>query len=133
MIQRDAYEFTGRENELVGKAGTWSLALAGASFVMMVVHLIYAIDGTDLAGSSLRLLVFDMGAGVVSAGCYLAAAALFALLGTALRRVVSTQGNDLKHMLTALDTLHRIFVLRIALVFLTVIAVAAVIATGEGF
>jgi hypothetical protein len=133
MNQRDAYEFTGRENELVGKAGTWSLALAGASFLMMVVHLIYAIDGTDLAGSSLRLLVFDMGAGVVSASCYLAAAALFALLGTALRRVVSTQGNDLKHMLKALDTLHRIFVLRIALVFLTVIAVAAVIATGEGF
>ena len=133
MNQHDAYEFTGRENETIAKAGTWSLALAGASLLMVVVHLIFAIRGTDIAGSSLRLLVFDMGAGVVSATCYLAAAILFAIVGGALRSVVSTQGNDLKHMLKVLDTLHRIFVLRIALVFLTVIAVAAVIATGEGF
>lgn len=132
MDQRDAYEFTGRENETIGKAATWSLALAGASFIMVIVHLIFAVVGADLKGSSLRLLVFDMGAGVVAAACYLAAAALFAIAGGALRRVVSTQGNDLKHMLKVLDTLHRIFVLRIALVFLTVIAVVAVIATGEG-
>ena len=54
-------------------------------------------------------------------------------MGGALKSVVSTQGNDLKHMLKVLDTLHRIFVLRIALVFLTIIAVVAVIVTGEGF
>jgi hypothetical protein len=133
LNQHGAYEFTSRENETIGKAATWSLALAGASFVMTIVHLIFALVGTDLAGSSITLLVFDMGAGVVSASCYLAAAILFAIVGGALRRVVSTQGNDLQHMLKALDTLHRIFVLRIALVFLTVLAVAAVIATGEGF
>src|SRR5262245_7809095 len=131
MDQRDAYEFTSRENEIIGKAGTWSFALAGASFVMVIVHLAFAVVGTDLAGTSLRLLVFDLGAGVVAASCYLAAAILFAITGGALRRVVSTQGNDLKHMLKALDTLHRIFVLRIALVFLTVLAVVAVIATSE--
>jgi hypothetical protein len=133
LNQHGAYEFTSRENEIIGKAATWSLALAGASLVMTIVHLVFALVGTDLAGSSITLLVFDMGAGVVSASCYLAAAILFAIVGGALRRVVSTQGNDLQHMLKALDTLHRIFVLRIALVFLTVLAVAAVIATGEGF
>jgi len=132
MDHRDAYEFTSRENETIGKAASWSLALAGASFIMVIVHLIFALVGSQLTGTSLRLLVFDMGAGVVSASCYLAAAILFAFAGSALRRVVRTQGNDLQHMLKALDTLHRIFVLRIALVFLTVIAVAAVIATGEG-
>jgi hypothetical protein len=131
MNQQDAYEFTGRENQIIGKAATWAFALGGASLVMVFVHLVFAIVGTDLAGSSIQLLVFDMGAGVVSAGCYAAAAILFAITGGALRRVVSTQGNDLKHMLKGLDTLHRIFVLRIALVFLTVLAVVVVIATGE--
>jgi hypothetical protein len=77
-------------------------------------------------------LVFDLGAGVASASCYLAAGILFALAGSALRRVVKTEGSDLTHMLKALDTLHRIFVVRIALVFLTVLAVVAVIAVGEG-
>jgi hypothetical protein len=132
MADQDAYEFTSRENEIIGKAATWSLRLAVASFVMVVVHLVFAIVGTDFAGTSFRLLVFDMGAGVVSASCYLAAGVLFAVTAGALRRVVDTQGDDLKHMLKVLDTLHRIFVLRIALVFLTVIAVVAVIATGEG-
>jgi hypothetical protein len=99
---------------------------------MVIVHMVFALMGVDLSDTSLELLVFDMGAGVVSASCYLVAAILFAITGSALRRVVSTQGNDLKHMLKALDTLHRIFVLRIALVFLTVIAVVAVIAVGEG-
>jgi hypothetical protein len=132
MNNPDNYEFNSRENEIIGKAATWSLALAGASFVMVVVHLLFAVVGTDFAGTSLRLLVFDMGAGVVSASCYLVAAVLFAVTGGALRRVVTTQGDDLKHMLKVLDTLHRIFVLRIALVFLTVLAVVAVIATGEG-
>jgi hypothetical protein len=78
-------------------------------------------------------LFFDVGAGVVSATCYLVAGVLFVVVGGALRRVVNTEGSDLQHMLKALDTLHRIFVLRIALVFLTVLAVVAVIAIGEGF
>ena len=133
MNQHDAYEFTARENETIGKAGTWSLALAGVSFLMMLVHLAFAVVGTDFSGTSWRLLLFDMGAGVVSATCYLVATILFGIVGGALRSVVSTRGNDLKHMLKVLDTLHRIFVLRIALVFLTVIAVAAVIATSEAF
>jgi hypothetical protein len=132
MSQRDAYEFTGRENDTIAKAGTWSLALAGASFVMVIVHVTFALVGTELSDTSLELLVFDMGAGIVSASCYLAATVLFAITGGALRRVVSTQGSDLRHMLKALDTLHRIFVVRIALVFLTVMAVVAVIAIGEG-
>jgi hypothetical protein len=132
MQARDAYEFTTRENETIGKAATWSLALAGASFVMVIVHLAVALIGTELTDTSLELLVFDMGAGVVSASCYLAAAILFAIVGSALRRVVKTEGSDLKNMMRALDTIHRIFVIRIALVFLTVIAVVAVIAIGEG-
>jgi hypothetical protein len=132
MEHQDAYEFTSRENETIGKAATWALALAGASFIMVIVHLVFAFLGTDFADSAFTLLIFDMGAGVVSASCYLAAGILFAVAGTALRRVVNTEGSDLKHMLKALDTLHRIFVIRIALVFLTVMAVVAVIAIGEG-
>lgn len=132
MQQQDAYEFTARENETIGKAATWSLALAGVSFVMVIVHLVVAFVGTNLSDTSLALIVFDMGAGVASASCYLAAAVLFGVVGGALRRVVTTEGNDLKNMMKALTTLHRIFVLRIALVFLTVIAVVAVIAVGEG-
>ena len=128
----DAYEFTGRENQVIARAASWSLALAAVSFVMVLVHLAFALIGTDLTNTSLELIVFDLGAGVVSASCYLAAAVLFGVAGGALRSVVRTQGSDLKHMLRALDTLHRTFVLRIALVFLTVIAVVAVIAIGEG-
>jgi hypothetical protein len=130
MSQHDAYEFTSRENETIGRAATWSLALAGASLAMTIVHLVFAVVGVDLTGSSLRLLVFDIGPGLVSAGCYAAVALLFGVVGGSLRSVISTQGNDLKHMLKVLDMLHRIFVLRIALVFLTIIAVVAVIATG---
>jgi hypothetical protein len=131
MAQQDAYEFSARENETIGKAAKWAMALAGASFVMTIVHLVVAFMGTDISGISLQLLIFDTGAGVVSASCYLAAGALFAVVGGALRRVVNTEGSDLKNMLKALDTLHRIFVIRIALVFLTVMAVVAVIAVGE--
>jgi hypothetical protein len=132
MEHQDAYEFTSRENETIGKAATWARALAGASLIMGLVHLVFAFVGTDLANTSFELLVFDLGAGVTAASCYLAAGVLFAIVGSALRRVVHTQGNDLKNMLKALDTLHRIFVIRIALVFVTVIAVVAVIAIGEG-
>lgn len=132
MDQQDAYEFTSRENETIGKTATWSLALAGASLVMVVVHLVFAFVGTDFSDSTFSLLIFDMGAGVASASCYLAAAILFGIVGSALRRVVHTEGSDLKHMLKALDTLHRIFVIRIGLVFVTVMAVVAVIAIGEG-
>ena len=32
---QDAYEFTSRENQVIGKAATWALALSGASFVMV--------------------------------------------------------------------------------------------------
>jgi hypothetical protein len=126
------YEFTSRENETIGKTATWSLALAVASFIMAIVHLAFAFTGAELSDTSIELLFFDVGAGVASASCYLAAGILFVIVGGALRRVVRTEGNDLTHMLKALDTLHRIFVLRIALVFLTVLAVVAVIAIGEG-
>ena len=128
----DAYEFTSRENQTIGKAATWALALAGASMIMVVVHLVFAFTGTDFSDTAFALLAFDMGAGVASASCYLAAGVLFAMVGGALKRVVNTEGSDLQNMLKALDTLHRIFVVRIALVFLTVLAVVAVIAIGEG-
>jgi len=132
MAQQDAYEFTSRENETIGKAATWALALAGASLVMVAVHLVFAFMGTDLTDLSFSLLIFDLGAGLVSASCYLAAGILFAVVGSALRRVVHTEGSDLQHMLKALNTLHRVFVVRIMLVFVTVMAVVAVIAIGEG-
>ena len=132
MAQQDAYEFTSRENETIGKAATWALALAGASWVMVAVHLVFAFMGTDLTDLSFSLLIFDLGAGFVSASCYLAAGILFAIVGSALRRVVHTEGSDLQHMLKALNTLHRVFVVRIMLVFVTVMAVVAVIAIGEG-
>ena len=115
---QDAYEFTDRENQTIGKAATWSLALAGASFVMVIVHLVVAFSGAQLAETSFQLLVFDVGAGVVSASCYLAAGVLFAIVGSALRTVVKTEGSDLRNMMKALTTLHRIFVVRIVLVFL---------------
>lgn len=132
MEQQDAYEFSDRENVTIGKAASWAVALAGASFVMVVVHIAFAFIGTDLANSSATLLIFDVGAGLVAASCYLVAGALFAVVATGLRRVVNTQGSDLKNMLKALNTLHWIFVIRIALVFLTVLAVTAVVAFGEG-
>ena len=132
MSGQDAYEFTGRENETIGKTAKWARLLAGASFIMVVVHLVFAFVGTDMSNTSLQLLLFDVGAGVVAASCYLLAGILFIVVGSALRRVVDTEGSDLQNMLKALDTLHRIFVIRIALVFLTVLAVVAVIAIGEG-
>jgi len=132
MQQTDAYEFSERENETIGRAGTWALALAGASFIMVAVHVVVALVGTDLADSSMTLIIFDTGAGLVAASCYAAAGVLFAMVGSTLKKVVNTEGSDLQNMMKALDTLHRIFVVRIALVFLTVMAVVAVIAVGEG-
>lgn len=131
---QDAYEFTDRENQTIGKAAKWAQVLAGASFVMVVLHLVFAFTGGgDLADSTIALIFFDVGAGVVSASCYLAVGLLFFIAGAALKRVVTTEGRDLTNMLKALDTLHRVFVVRIALVFLTVLAVVAVVAIGEGF
>ena len=130
---QDAYEFTSRENQVIGKAATWALALSGASFVMVAIHLTFAlVGGGDFKDTGLSILVFDFGAGIVSAACYLVVCVLGVVAGNAFRRVVNTEGSDLKHMMKALDTLHMIFVLRIGLVFLTVIAIVGVIAIGEG-
>jgi hypothetical protein len=132
-MQQDAYEFSDRENLTIGKTAKWARLLAIASFVMVLVHLGFAFeDPSRLEFSSLTLLVFDLGAGVVAALTYLTAGVLFLVVASALQRVVDTQGSDLMNMRKALDTLHRIFVLRIALVFLTIMAVVVVIAIGEG-
>ncbi len=132
-MQPDAYEFSDRENQTIAKAAKWARLLAIASFVMVAIHLGFAFeDPGRLEFSSLTLLIFDLGAGLVAALTYLVAGALFLVTAAAFQRVVDTQGSDLLNMRKALDTLHRIFVLRIALVFITVMAVVVVIAIGEG-
>lgn len=129
----DAYEFSDRENLTIAKAAKWARLLAIASFVMVAIHLAFAFeDPGRLEFSSLTLLIFDLGAGLVAALTYLVAGVLFLVAAGAFQRVVDTQGSDLMNMRKALDTLHRIFVLRIALVFITVMAVVVVIAIGEG-
>ena len=117
-----SHEFGPYENEIIGKAGKWIgywSWIAIFSGIAMGVGAL--ISGEDVAGGLI------MGAVYVFVGIYFRGGA------AAMKEVVSTQGNDVQHLMTALDRLASAFKVMVLLVFIgVVLAVAIGILAGIG-
>ncbi len=95
------YEFNDNENQTLSSAATWS----------MVVAILLILAGT----LSLCGLSFVRSIGYIAMGVFL-------LLGAnSLRTVVNTQGNDIKHVMDAVDALGRSLLVRSILAVLMVL------------
>jgi len=110
------YEFDENANSIIGSAGTWTNVLG-------VVCILQAANSA--AGSQHSYL---------GAAVNVAVGVLLVLAGVAFRNVVTTQGNDIAHLMTALSKLGTVLLIRIiclclAAVFI-VIAVLGVMAVG---
>lgn len=115
--QDTGYEFSGEDNRLIGHLATrmtglgWFLATVGAISILAAAA--GALRG--LAGSSLLLL---------AAGCFFGLTGWWTIRGgRAFRRVVSTRGDDITHLMGALAELNRFYTLNfwLAIVYLLLV------------
>lgn len=103
------YEFSATENETIGKVALWAKVLAGA----LAVQALFSLYNGNYLGVIIEVIV------IVS---------LFQA-GQAFDSVVNSQGNDVMHLMEALDKVSTVFAIRIGLfVFAMVIALCVVIA-----
>jgi hypothetical protein len=112
---RPQYEFQPHENAVLAKLATWAKFLA----IVLYVQAVGALVGRNVLGAGIDLAIgLSFWGGAKS-----------------LQAVVETQGNDVTHLMTALDKLSTVFTFRIVLmaiagvVILGCLAVALVIAT----
>lgn len=116
------HEFGPYENEVIGKAGKW---IGYWSWIAILSGILLAIGG--IFGSGDRLGGIIMGAVYVGIGAYFRGAA------GAMQEVVTTAGNDVQHLMTALDRLSSAFKVMVLLVFIGVLlAVVAGIVVAVG-
>jgi hypothetical protein len=102
------YEFGASEDRVLGGSATWCVVLA-------VVHL---AQGAFSVASSPTL---DR---IAAAAFHVGIAVVLLLAAGAMRRVVTTRGRDVEHLVSALDRLGTLFVIRIVLLCLTFVALA---------
>ena len=109
------YEFNTTQNEVLGKASRWITLFA---WTMIVSSVIMTIGG-----------VFSEDEGAISA---LIAAAVYFIIGMNFRssarsmnKVVQTEGNDIDHLVTAVDDLGDAFQIMGILILVGVTMVAA--------
>ena len=103
------YEFSATENETIGKVALWTKVLAGA----LAVQALFSLYNGNYLGVVIEAIV------IVS--LFQGAQAFDA--------VVNSQGNDVMHLMEALDKVATVFAIRIALFLLgMVIAACALIA-----
>lgn len=109
------YEFTPLENSVIGSTASWT---NGAGIIqavlggLVVLAAIAAVVGGNVGGAL---------ANGLAAAVYLTIG--FALIGaaSALKRVVSTQGNDIQHLMEALKAYERAFKIQVILVILALV------------
>lgn len=115
------YEFDAGQNETIRKAATWSGVLA---WIMMVSAGLMALGGVLSRDES------AIGAVIVAAiyfviGLYLRGAAV------SMQAVVQTAGNDIEHLMIALDKLGSAFkVIGILFLLGAILFVVAIVALG---
>lgn len=93
---RRGYEFSSSENARIGRAATWAKGVAIILFVQAALALI---------GFNLISVAIDVAIGLSFWGG-----------AKKLQEVVQTRGNDVTHMMHALDKLSMAFLIRIILV-----------------
>lgn len=119
------YEFDATENETIARAarwiGFWSwIAILGGAFVAVVSFL------DDQAG------VGDVVGGLVVAAVYLAIGIYYRGATRAMRSVVETRGDDIAHLLTAVERLgsaHKVMGVLVIVMF-AFVALAVLLAGG---
>jgi len=103
------YEFSATENETIGKVALWTKVLAGALAVQALFSL---YNGNHLGVVIEAIVIVSLFQGA-----------------QAFDAVVNSQGNDVMHLMEALDKVATVFAIRIALFLLgMVIAACALIA-----
>jgi len=128
-VQPSSYEFGPKENETVGKAarwiGFWAWVSIGAGIVSGVAGL-FAPDPGDRIG------------GLITGGIYVLIGIYFRSAAGSMQSVVTTRGNDVAHLMSALDRLASAFkvmgvlviVMVSALLLLLLVAGGAMVASG---
>ena len=93
------YEFTPAQNTVLGKSATWIGLFA---WIMIGSSAIMAIGG---------FLSIDEGSigALIAAGVYFAIGMNFRSSSTSMKAVVQTEGNDIDHLMAALDSLGSAF------------------------
>ena len=100
---RPQYEFSGEQNTTLETVGRWAKALG----ILMFVQAGFAVFGSNHLGA-----LVDIGLGLLLFGG-----------GTSLGAVVTTQGNDVQHLMQALDKLSTLFAIRVGFgIFFIVVA-----------
>ena len=114
------YEFTAAQNEILKKAATWAGLLA---WILM------ASGGLMAIGGILSLDVERLGA-LIAAAIYFIIGLNFRGAAVSMKTVVETAGNDIDHLMTALDKLGSAFMVMGILFLLSVILFVALVAYG---
>ena len=114
MPGRAQYEFTGEQNTTVAAVARWAKALA----IMMFIQAGFALLSGNWLGA-----VIDLCLGLPLWGG-----------GASLTNVVNTQGNDVGHLMQALDKLSTVFAIRVGfgIFFIVIAAIGAAIALAVG-
>ena len=118
-----SYEFGPAENETVGKAarwiGFWAWVSIGAGIVSGVAGFLGAESG-DLIG------------GLITAAIYILIGVYFHSAAGSMRSVVTTSGNDIAHLMSALDRLASAFKVMGVLVIFMVAALLMLLVVAGG-
>lgn len=114
------YEFTGAQNQIVGKTATWAKAWG---WIGILTGALMALGGIFTLPVGVANLVFG--------GFYIFIGMLFKGAGDALQAVVDTAGNDIAHLMTALEKLGTAFkITGILMLIGFVLGVVAVVVAG---
>ena len=106
------YEFSARENTTIEAAGRWATMLGGVS--------IASAAGQLLQGAEMLL------------GSLISAAIGWLLIegGRSLGAVVHTQGDNVKHLMTAIDKLEDVYRIRLALFVIALVMIFGGVVLG---
>jgi hypothetical protein len=102
------YEFGPGENQILSGNATWCIVLA----VVELAHAAFTV-ATSFAIERIAVAVL-----------HVAIALVLLLASGGFRRVVTTQGDDIRHLTAAIDRLGTLFVIRIVLLCLVFVALA---------
>lgn len=116
-----SHEFGPSENEVIDRAATWIGYWSWIAILSGILSGLGGLVSEDPIGSLI------MGTIYVIVGAYFRGAA------ASMKEVVSTAGNDVAHLMTALDRLSSAFKVMVLLVFIGVVLallVAVILAVG---
>ncbi len=110
-MEQDGYEFTHEENTVISECAKWGTVLAVIYFVLAALNI------CNLCGKPLEASI--------NIATYVLVGIFIILSAGAMKAVVNTQGNDVRHMLDAVEKLGNMFLVRliafvISLVFIVI-------------